>query len=66
MNHWLDDHIIGTVVKLVYCKQNDINGLLTCAHTHAQESSLLPVVESTKPHPSTQASFFLFFTQVGS
>ena len=44
LNHWLDDHIIDTTVKLVYREQSDISGLLTCAYTHAQENSLLPVV----------------------
>ena len=65
---WLDDHIIGTAVKLVYCEQSDINGLLTRAYTHAQENSLLPVVMLKVQTCTPQYSGFLLPlpTQVGS
>ena len=35
---------LGATMKLVYHEQNDENGLLICAHTHAQGNILLPVV----------------------
>ena len=61
---------LGATVKF-YPEQNDKNGLLICAHSHAQWNILLPVVvvnwvESTKPHLITLHFLLSFPTQEDS